>query len=113
MKTYFVTPGKPVELTITVGYVQVGSSSVLLNGANLVSSQANPLKLVLAKDGGELDGKLAVCTSAVTAIRNETLQTSVSYTLTGGQKPYSGSLSEAAEARGDVIFYLATFFFHT
>lgn len=101
-----------VTLKITIGHGQVGTTSVNLAEKELVSGHKNTLELTIPSTGEGLNGKTLYCSTIVADIRTETNETSITYELTGGVKPFKQALQESVDSHGDVVFYTATFRFY-
>lgn len=110
-KLYRVGKGDKVTLKITIGYAQVGTTTVNLGSNKLVSDQKNTFELPIGS-GEDLNGKTLYCSTIVADIQKETNQTSVTYELTGGPQGFKQTLQESVENEGAVVFYTATFRFY-
>lgn len=111
-KFYQVRDEDSVTFKITIGHGQVGITSVNLGKERIKSDYQNTLELTIPEKGKDLKGKKLFCSTIVADVRTETNETSVTYELTGGAKPFKQTLQESVESEGDVVFYVATFLFY-
>jgi hypothetical protein len=111
-KLYRIQEDQEVTLRITIGHGQVGTTSVSLGVDELVTGHHGTLELVLPATGADLNGKTLYCSTVVADVQTQTNETSVTYELTGGVKPFSETLQETVDDEGDVVFYTATFRFY-
>jgi GTP cyclohydrolase III len=111
-KFYQVRDEEKVKLKITIGYGQIGTTSVNLGKNKIISDHENTLEETTLGSGKELVSKKLFCSTIVADVRTETNETSVTYELIGGVKPFKQTLQESVESEGDVVFYIATFLFY-
>ena len=111
-KFYRIRDEDPVTLKITIGHGQIGTTILNLSGEELVSGHKGSLEYVLPKSGKELNNKTLYCSTIVADVRTETNETSVTFELIGGLKPFKQTLQESVESEGDVVFYTTTFRFY-
>ncbi len=109
---YKIKAGKKIRLKISTGFAQPGVTSVRLGSTELVRNQEGIVEIDLGI-GDEVGRNTLFCTTTVTAMRDETLQTGVTFELTGGDADVTRDLQEPANTQGDVVFFTATFRFLT
>lgn len=100
--------GENITLGVKIGDAQKGVSTVMVGENTVVSKKQGDFNADLGVDR-EITGQVAVCSTVVTAIQNNTKHTSVTVTLDGGVKPYQGIMEETVQNKGDVVIYSATF----
>ncbi len=107
-RVYRVKANQKVELKITIGFGQLGSTSVHVGTERIVDSQEGKVQVELGQ-GGSLKGKMVICSSLVQDVRGETNKTSARYELTGGKKPLDEKLQKVVSDDGEIVWYTATF----
>jgi ATP-dependent 26S proteasome regulatory subunit len=112
-KVYKVRQGDAVILRVTIGFAQIGVTTVFLDEKMLINNHPNSLEIELNKPGESLQGKTLLCSTTVTDVRTETNETSVTYEFIGGPNTQKHTLKESVESAGAVILYTANCFFLT
>ena len=110
-KFYQVREEDTVTLKVTIGHAQHAVTAVYLGKDQIVPGHRNSLELSIPGSGRELNGKTLYCTTVVADVRTETNETSVTFELIGGVKPFKQTLQESVQSEGEVVFYAATFLF--
>jgi hypothetical protein len=110
-KVYRVRKNDVVILRISIGFAQVGVTTVFLDNEMLAENRRNSFEVKLNKPGESLGGKTLMCSTIVTDVRRETNETSVTYELIGGVIAQKHTLQDSVESEGDVIIYVANCFF--
>ena len=100
--------GGAVALSITIGDGQLGGSSLKLNGIPL-DAEGDIQDLVLG-DGTSLDGNELEVRTLVADVNLQSNWTSVTYALTGVDKP-SETADHKVKVDGNAVLYRTTFFF--
>lgn len=107
-KTYRVSPGSNVLLTVTIGQAQLGASLALLDQEELEGRAFNRKFL---GTGDSLTGRTLQIITMVSDVRKQTNRTSVKYELTGGMTPLHFEAADNVDEEGDMVLYLATISF--
>jgi hypothetical protein len=111
-KLYRVRPEDNVTFKVIIGHGQLGKTTLNLLGDELVAGRRNTFEYTLPGPGNKLDGKKLYVSTVVADVQTDTNETSVTYELEGGVKPFRETLQETVESHGDVVFYTATFRFY-
>ena len=102
----YKTAHGPVKLSIVIGDAQLGTSVIKLGLQEL--TRGPDITGFEIGQGPKLAGLVLSIKSVVTDVNDKTQHTSITYLLTGGEKPVSLQLSEAVKESGDSIIYRAT-----
>jgi hypothetical protein len=110
-RLYKIGNNAPIYLTVTIGDNQVGGTSVIFDGQSIGPANGTIDKLQIGSSGDNLQFKLLLCTTNIKDINTETNQTSVTYTLTGGEEPQDFPFTIDTTQNGGLAMYSITFAF--
>ena len=113
-KHYKVKPNTPVDLTVVVGYKQLGGTSLMLKNQQGDSeypfdNQTGTARI--GQEGQDLDLTILRCTTEVQDCNPATNKTSVTYTLMGGREDKEFRYAVEVEADKGLATYTIDFVF--
>ncbi len=100
-----------VELKLTIGNGQLGTTSVHL-GADLICDETKSRITLSLGKGKNLRRKQLRCSTLVQDINASTNKTSVAYRFNGSYMPYEEKLTKTVAEEGEIVWYTATFNFY-
>ena len=107
LKDSYVVADDEVRLTVEIGQGQKGYVEVFLDGTRI--GQGDGITDLLVGPGPKLGGQRLRVSSTVTDTNQNTNNTSVTYTLTGGRQTQSYDSRYEVEAPGETVDYDASF----
>ncbi len=96
-----------IKFKITIGQGQIAVSDLYLGKQKIGSEIPNSFERSI-QSNEDLKGKSLYCFTIVSDIQTATNQTSITYELTGGVKPFKKLLSESVDEHGETLLYTST-----
>lgn len=106
LETDYFVADRDIDIDITIGEAQLGSSLLRLDGKQLAKGDIQHLTI---SNSTPLKDKVLFVKTIVSDVNDKTNLTSVVYTLRGGKIDQTFRLSVTVEDEGDSVIYRAWF----